>query len=53
VAMERNTRMVVQDDGALPAGWNHVAYTYDGTTHRLFLNGEQIDTSGTRSQVAR
>ena len=46
-----NTRMVVQDDGALPAGWNHVAYTYDGTTHRLYLNGEQIDTSGTPSQV--
>jgi hypothetical protein len=29
------------------AGWHHIAYTYDGTTHRLFVDGTQRDTSTT------
>jgi hypothetical protein len=27
------------------AGWHHLAYTYDGTTHRLYVDGAQRDTS--------
>lgn len=26
-------------------GWHHLAYTYDGTTHRLYLDGRQVDMS--------
>jgi len=34
---------VVRADYALPTGtWQHVAYTFDGTTSRLYLNGVEI-----------
>jgi Concanavalin A-like lectin/glucanases superfamily len=29
----------------VPAGWHHLAYTYDGTTHRLFVDGARPETS--------
>ena len=29
------------------AGWHHYAYTYDGTNHRLYLDGMQRAMSGT------
>ena len=32
---------------AVAPGWHHYAYTYDGTTHRLFLDGVQRGTSTT------
>ncbi|HEY0705874.1 MAG TPA: LamG-like jellyroll fold domain-containing protein [Polyangia bacterium] len=28
-----------------PPGWSHVAYTYDGTRHRLYVDGVMVDTS--------
>jgi hypothetical protein len=28
-------------------GWHHVAYTYDGRTHRLYVDGVQRDTATT------
>ncbi len=37
-------RVLVQAP-ALPAanGWHHVAYTYDGTTHTLYVDGSAVD----------
>jgi hypothetical protein len=32
---------------AVGPGWHHYVYTYDGTTHRLFLDGVQRGTSTT------
>jgi hypothetical protein len=32
---------------AIAPGWHHYVYTYDGTTHRLFLDGVQRGTSTT------
>jgi hypothetical protein len=33
--------------GAAPpaSGWHHVAYTFDGTTRRLFIDGTSADMS--------
>lgn len=31
--------------------WNHIGYTYDGTTHRLYVNGALVNTS-TTAQLA-
>jgi hypothetical protein len=28
-----------------PTGWHHLAYTYDGTTHRLFVDGNMMGMS--------
>ena len=32
------------DYSVYPNSWYHVAWTYDGTTHRMFLNGRLTDT---------
>ena len=32
------------DLSVYPKQWYHVAWTYDGTTHRMFLNGQLTDT---------
>jgi hypothetical protein len=37
-------------NAAPSAGAHHVAYTYDRTTHRLYLDGTQVDTSTTDGQ---
>jgi hypothetical protein len=37
-------------DAQPPAGAHHVAYTFDGTTHRLFLDGQPADSSTTAVQ---
>ena len=29
----------------LTSGWHHMLYTYDGTTHRLFIDGTPAGTS--------
>jgi hypothetical protein len=34
-------------------GSHHVAYTFDGTTHRLYLDGNQVDTSNVDPQQGR
>lgn len=33
--------------------WHHCAYTYDGYTHRFFLNGQQISESEVKPQSGR
>jgi hypothetical protein len=39
------TAIVEYNTNALSAGtWYHTAYTYDGTTHRLYVNGIERDT---------
>jgi hypothetical protein len=43
---------VLAEASAPAAGlWHHVAYTFDGTTHRLYLNGTQVNTSTTAPQT--
>jgi hypothetical protein len=38
-------RVLVQAPTTPPAGsWHHVAYTYDGTTHLLYLDGAEVDS---------
>ena len=38
-------RVLVQAPTTPPAGaWHHVAYSYDGTTHILYLDGAAVDT---------
>ena len=32
--------------------WSHVATTYDGTTHRLFVNGAQVAAVGRSGKIA-
>jgi YD repeat-containing protein len=32
--------------------WHHYAYTFDGTTHRLYVNGTQVNTSTVSPQTA-
>ncbi len=34
-------------------GWHHVAYTFDGTTHKLYLDGGTPNTSTTAANTAR
>jgi parallel beta-helix repeat protein len=42
------------DTTAPPANeWHHCAYTFDGTVHRLYLNGVLVDTSTTVPNAAR
>jgi hypothetical protein len=36
--------------GSIPNGWEHVVFTYDGTTVRFFMNGQFL-TNGTASYV--
>jgi RHS repeat-associated protein len=31
--------------------WHHVAYTYDGTTHTLYIDGVSVNTSTTAAQT--
>jgi hypothetical protein len=33
-----------------PKKWHHCVYTYDGTKHRFFLNGEEITSSSEKTQ---
>jgi Concanavalin A-like lectin/glucanases superfamily len=37
-------------DAMPPPGAHHVAYTFDGTTHRLFLDGRLADSSTAQAQ---
>jgi hypothetical protein len=38
--------------GTPPApGWHHLAYTFDGTTHALFVDGTRVQTSTMAAQV--
>jgi hypothetical protein len=30
------------DGGKVPTGWTHIAVTWDGTTHRHYINGELV-----------
>ena len=30
---------------APPVGWHHVVYTFDGTTHHLYVDGSESHTS--------
>jgi hypothetical protein len=41
---------VLGDDPPAP-NWHHLAYTYDGTRHTLFVDGVQADTSTVASQA--
>jgi hypothetical protein len=36
---------VVASPAAASAGWHHLGYTYDGTTHTLYFNGASVGTS--------
>ena len=48
---ERVGRLVL--DGALtPGRWAHVAYTRDGTTHRLYVDGVQVAPGGAETRMS-
>ena len=41
---------IVITDAQPPAGAHHLAYTFDGTTHRLYLDGQPADSSTVAGQ---
>ncbi len=44
----------VVDPVQFPTGsWQHVAFTYDGTTHRLFRNGAQVASASVSTTLVR
>jgi hypothetical protein len=36
---------IIVSDKAPDAGWHHLAYSWDGTTHHLYLDGEPVGSS--------
>ncbi len=37
--------VIVEAEGIPPGAWRHVAYTFDGTTSRLYIGGTEVGTS--------
>jgi hypothetical protein len=41
------TTSLILGSADVTAAWHHLAYTFDGTTHRLFLDGQLVGMSST------
>jgi hypothetical protein len=44
--------VLVSTPAPAAGAWHHLAYTWDGTTHRLYVNGAQAATATTAPQAA-
>ena len=51
--MERGESTTVDDAAGLPLGqWSHVVASYDGSTMRLYVNGEQVGSKATPAPLS-
>jgi hypothetical protein len=50
VWLSQSTTGLIVGAADVTAAWHHFAYTFDGTTHRLFLDGQLVGMSATPPQ---
>ena len=51
MARSNSAMPVASRSGSPVNAWTHIAFTYDGTTQRLYVNGTQVATKATTGAI--